>query len=182
MKKMNPILKCVKKFLFGELSVDDYTKLILADKKTTTLKKIDELVDVYSDYFNNRFENDVIMDTYETYYESFVLEDGSIHKLRRDRLIDQQRDYLLGLYSKTFCDTFSSLLKKIDGECPLKYKSLKEISDNVSCDFDNAFQFTPNIVDKISYGSYVDNSKKVFEILKGMKPPVAPTNDDQLIK
>ncbi|MBQ8844846.1 MAG: hypothetical protein IJ008_02390 [Clostridia bacterium] len=173
MKKANPIIKCIKKFLFGEPSVDDYTKLILADKKTTTLEKLDELVDVYSDYFNKRFENDAIMDTYETYYEDFVLEDGSIHKLRRDRIHEENRGFLLGIYSKGFSDTFNSLLKKLDGECPLKYKSLKEITDSISCDFNNAFQYSPEIIDRNSYESCVDNSKKFLDEIKKFKAPAA---------
>ena len=69
------MFRVLKKWLFGDPTVDEVCKDIVKDKKLSSQQKLETILEKYQQYFSGKFAQDVNMATYEMHYEQFMQND-----------------------------------------------------------------------------------------------------------
>lgn len=176
---MIKIFEKIRYALLGERTVTEKGNLIIKDKKLSDNQKMLDIFTLYSKYLNSpQFDNDVVMETYEMYYEEFMIDDVK-HPLRYERIKNEvaiNQRYLICTQIVRQIAQLKKIDKNLCNNEQLKLlENLKFFADRI---YTPQFDYASFYMDK-NYREHLDPlNVKLIENIKQICPQIVENRDD----
>lgn len=127
------------------IDVGKKMKIIFKNKKINNEQKVSQLIKEFSVYYKSKLANDVVLCTYELYYERFMIDEKHRHDLVYNKYYQFEYKNLIYLYAVTLNHYFMKLNGKVNlnllpNDEQTIFKNVLSFTQN--CNFNKGFDYT----------------------------------------